>query len=353
MSADATNAKIALISIMVIGITFAHYSTELKAHHYHLLYQGLYFLPVTLSAFWFGLRGGLLTSLSITIVYLPFTILVWAGFSSRDFNSVMEMMLYNFVAFVLGMLKDRELEEQRRARNAERLAAMGKALSGVAHDMKIPLIAIGGFSGQIARRLTALQSCPKDFPVFAREMESKLSIVIDETRRLENMVKDMLDFSRPLKLQRVGVEVNLLIKECLSTVETLAREREVKLREEQSGGPIIAACDAMRMKQVFINLLTNAIEASPTGETVTILSRLSAGKLMVEVTDHGPGIPLEKREEVFLPFVTSKKEGTGLGLPIVKKIVEAHEGHVEVMSNSEKGLTFRVIVPIAQADHPS
>lgn len=345
MPVSVDKAKIILIAVMVGAISFAHYTTELKAHHYHLLYQGLYFIPVVLSGFWFGLRGGLATSLSITFIYLPFTIMMWAGFSSGDLNSVIEMILYNFVAFILGTLKDRELREQKRARDAESLAAMGKALSGVAHDMKTPLMAIGGFAGQVAKKLGAIQSCPENFPVLLKEIESKLAIVAEETRRLESMVKDMLDFSRPLELHRLGVDLNHLIKECLPVVEDIAQKREVPVLDDLSEKPVNVSCDAMRMKQVIINLLTNAIHVSPVGEPVRISSRIENGTFTIEVADHGPGIPEEKREEVFLPFVTFKKEGTGLGLSIVKKIVEAHEGRVEILDNAEGGLTFRVSVP--------
>jgi signal transduction histidine kinase len=102
----------------------------------------------------------------------------------------------------------------------------------------------------------------------------------------------------------------------------------------------------MRMKQVFINLVTNAIQASPKGGEVVVSNYANGNSLAIDVSDCGCGIPTDKRLEIFSPFFTTKKEGTGLGLPIVKKIVEAHRGSVEIFDNPGKGITFRVTIPI-------
>src|SRR5574342_289146 len=123
MAVRRREIKIIIIAILVAGITFFHYYTESKEHLYHLSYQGLYFLPVMLAGFWFGLKGGLETSLSITILYLPFTIMHWDGFSPGDLNDIIEMVLYNMVAVLIGGLRDREKTMQRRLQEAGRLAA--------------------------------------------------------------------------------------------------------------------------------------------------------------------------------------------------------------------------------------
>ena len=102
----------------------------------------------------------------------------------------------------------------------------------------------------------------------------------------------------------------------------------------------------LRMKQVFINLLINAIEASPDGETVTIYCYQKLGELTVDVSDHGCGLSSVKIEEIFLPFFTTKERGAGLGLSIAKKIINAHEGDLEVLDNPDKGVTFRVVMPV-------
>src|SRR4030042_6444011 len=146
MTTRGKKTKITFLLISVLGITLGHYITELRVHQYHLIYQGFYFLPIMLAGFWFGLRGAVSISLSITIFYLPFTFMHWEGFSWGDFNNVMEMVLYNAVGVILGILRDRERAGQRRLREFDGLASIGKAVSEVVHDMKTPLVAIGGIT---------------------------------------------------------------------------------------------------------------------------------------------------------------------------------------------------------------
>lgn len=337
MGEGSKKFKIILITIAVASITFLQYVTKHAEPRHHLFYEGLYFLPVILAAFWFGLRGSLTTSLGITILNLPYIHMYWKGFSADDFNNVMEMALYNAAAIILGILKDREQEGQRRLREAESLAAMGKAVSGLAHDMKTPLVAIGGFSRLLKKHLD------EDDPY-----REKVDVIIEETLRLENMIKEMLDFTRPLQLYPAKGDVNQVVIQSLTVIAEMARDRNVTINHQLSQDLPPASFDAMRLKQALINLLTNAVDASPEGETVTIHSCQNRRNILLDVTDSGPGIPSDQREEIFSPFFTTKQEGTGLGLPIAKKIVEAHQGYIEVLDNLETGITFRVIIPVAE-----
>jgi signal transduction histidine kinase len=290
-----------------------------------------------LAGFWFGLRNALVTSLMITFLYLPFTILHWKGSTVEDINNVMEMILYNAVAVMLGFLRDRERAEQKRAQESERLAGMGKAVSGLAHDLKTPLVAIGGMSRFV-----------KDHHREDRPCLEKLEIVIGEARRLEQMVDEMMDFSRPLKLNRSRSDFNQVISQNFAIIADLANGRGVKIQAQLAHDLPALSFDPQRMEQALINLLTNAAEASPEGETVTVHTYRKKRDLIVEVIDQGCGIPPDKREEIFFPFFTTKRGGTGLGLPIAKKIIEAHKGILEVLDNSEKGTIFRVVIPIVK-----
>ena len=128
-------------------------------------------------------------------------------------------------------------------------------------------------------------------------------------------------------------------------VESSIHEKTVHIQRQSSPNLPLIAVDAMRMKQVVINLVMNAVQASPEGETVIVGSHYRGENLVIDVVDHGSGIPPEKRDEIFYPFVSSKKEGTGLGLAIVRKIIEAHKGQVRVFDNPESGVTFRVFIP--------
>lgn len=334
ISEMGTKARVLLITFLVMNIAIAHYFTEMGERKYHILYQGLFFLPVMLAGFWFGLRGGLITSIGIDIVLTPFTLIHWKAFSSADFNNIMEMVIYIAVGTILGILRDRELLHQRRQREAESLAAMGRALTSVAHDMKTPLIAIGGFTLWVKKHIEAHDPC-----------HEKLDIVIRETARLENMVKDMLDFAKPLELHLVDDSIDRLIQESLAVVEPVAKARQVKVQSQFMGRTAPAPLDPMRIKQVLINLVVNAVQASPEGETVVVTCSQEQERIVIDVTDLGPGIAEDLKDLVFHPFFTTKKEGTGLGLPIVKKIAEAHNGALEILDNPGRGVTFRVILP--------
>ncbi len=337
MASKGTKAKIAFVVFLVGGTTLAHYFTEWKVHHYHIFYQGLYFLPVILAGFWFGLRGALGTSLSITILYFPFTIINWNNFSADDFNSIMEMVLYNVVALILGKLRDREIVAQERLWQSERFAAMGKAVSCLVHDLKTPLIAIGGLSRLVRKNIEN-----KDF-----SFEEKLDIIVKEANRLEKMVKEMLDFSRPLELHPTQGSINNVVNESLPIISDFAQAKRVKVQILSSGDLPSMFFDSERMKQALINLLTNAIEASPEEGTVSIYCYHKNKQLIVDIKDQGTGIPSDKKEEIFSPFFTTKKGGVGLGLAIVKKIVEAHHGDLEILENHERGVTFRIIIPFS------
>jgi PAS domain S-box-containing protein len=235
-----------------------------------------------------------------------------------------------------GMWKIMQRERaEKKLRESERLSAMGRALAAVAHDMKTPLIAIGGFT------LLAQRQIDSDSPV-----QEKLAIVVRETLRLENMLKDMLDFSRPLNLELSKGDMDTMVEECLPLFDLPAHEKGISVRYLSDSEVPQVSMDSMRVKQVLINLVTNAIQASPEGGEVIIRNSRNGNSVILDVIDGGCGIPPEKRSEIFSPFYTTRKEGTGLGLPIVKKIVESHRGHIEVFDNKGKGTVFRVVIPI-------
>jgi len=141
-------------------------------------------------------------------------------------------------------------------------------------------------------------------------------------------------------------DIERLIEDSLAVVESATQEKTVQIQRQSSSNLPLISVDAMRMKQVVINLVINAVQASPEGETVIVRSHYKGENLAIDIVDQGSGIPSEKREEIFYPFVSTKKEGTGLGLAIVRKIIEAHKGQVRIFDNpAQKGVTFRVLIP--------
>lgn len=338
--------KVLIVLLFIAATTFFHYFTVLTGHHYYIFYRELYFFPLVLAGFWFALRGALLTSILITAAYLPITIMYWDRFSTDDLTRVVEIIMFNAIAVIIGVLKDREQQRQKQLVMAESLAAMGRAVSAAAHDMKTPLIAIGGFTNLVISRLAKAAQGVDETPEIITDAREKLAIVVKETGRLEGMVREMLDFSRPLQLQKSKEDINRVIEQSVALVGSSARARRVSVISETARDTPFAFIDADRFKQVLVNLLMNAIQASPEGEEVKVTSFAQGPQLIIDIKDCGCGIPVDKRAEIFDPFVTTKKEGTGLGLPIAKKVVQAHDGQLEIIDNEGHGVTFRITIPL-------
>ncbi len=320
-----------LLLLLGAGITFLHYSTDQSRYYYHVFYGELYFLPIILAVFWFGLRGALLVSVSISVCYLPFIFLHWQSFSPNDMDGILSLFLYNGLAVITGGLKDRETTARKKLLRAENLAVMGRSLAAVAHDMKSPLMLIGGFARQILKKMG-----DKD------PARTKLTIIVKETEKMESMTGDILNFSKPLKLNPIRGSIDIAVQNALMKVSEAALRHYITLEYRSDHEKVDISFDALRSEQLIVNLLLNAIEASSEGGTVTVtLSRTSRGQIL-DVADNGCGIPFVKRQQVFDPFFTTKKEGTGLGLSIVTKIVEAHDWSLQILDNEKGGALFRI-----------
>jgi signal transduction histidine kinase len=327
--------KVGIIIVLIIVLSIFIFVTRYTQYRYHSVYREFYFIPLVLAAFWFGLRGALLTSVVISCFYLIFLWSIWYGWSAEKINAFIEIVFLNGMALILGLLREREHRERRRTQKLENLATIGKTVSGIAHDMKTPLVAIAGFSRRILKKLEA------DDP-----HREKLTIIYQEAQRLESMVKDMLEYARPLNLRLSLADMNVILQESIAVVKGMAGEKQVTIEGRLSSNIAPLKLDP-RMKQVFINLLTNAVQASPPEETVVITSISEDDRIVIDITDHGPGIAAEQKENIFTPFFTTKKEGVGLGLVMVKNIVAAHGGEVQFFDNPPPatGVTFRVILP--------
>jgi len=338
VTSKATWFKVGLIAALLVGISLIHYLTVEDKFEQHAVHRMLYYLPLVLAAFWFGIKGAVAVSVTAIALYLPFAVEQWHG-SFRDFDTFLEGGLYVFVALILGFLAEREQKEHAARVEAERLAAVGRVVSEVAHDMKSPLMAIGGFVNQVSRKLSGDEANRK-----------KLEVVIQETARLEGMIKDMLEFGRPFELAPSQVNLNDLVAETVEVLKPIAATAGVDLETEADMSLPALELDVTKFRQILMNLITNAIQSSSSGEHIVVRTRCSRFEALVEITDCGCGIPEEQREKIFQPFFTTKKEGTGLGLAIVKKIVEAHGGRITFHPNRDKGTTFVVALPSSRPE---
>ena len=342
-----TRYRLPLVIALLLIIVWLHLRLGPDQAVAHVFLQDLYFLPILFAGFWWGPWLGLAAACVVCAMYLPFVLLVHHLTPGQITSSITQMALFMAVALLVGWLRRREQSHLAEAQEAASLAAVGKAVASVAHDMKTPLMAIGGFSAQVRRKL------PPDGPE-----AHKLQVVVEQTARLEAMVKEMLDFSRPLELHVREVELEPLIEQTLEVLRPQAEENQVRLSYHLPAGLPPVTADPERLQQALINLVGNAAQASPQGGEVSLSVEKREGEVVLGVADQGPGVPPEQRATIFVPFYTTKKGGTGLGLAVVNKIAEAHGGRVEVADNHPCGALFRFCLPLkaqpmpAPADRP-
>jgi len=171
-------------------------------------------------------------------------------------------------------------------------------------------------------------------------------IMIQEVDRLNRVITELLEFSRPMELKRKATDLVELVRHTLGTLEGQAREKGVTVKTALSSGFPEAFIDADRMTQVFLNLFLNALAATDRGGVLSVGVALQDGRsLRVTVTDTGTGIRKEDLGRIFDPYFTTKSSGTGLGLAIVHQIVEAHGGEIRLDSEPGKGTTFTILFP--------
>jgi two-component system sensor histidine kinase HydH len=231
-------------------------------------------------------------------------------------------------------------------RERDRLAVLGEMSAGLAHEIRNPLGAIKG-----AAQYLDPSSVGEDTSQF-------LKIIIEEVDRLNQVVDQFLDYSRPFQAQKDPTDINRIILQTTRLLSTSLAERSIELKLElQSDLPLVDA-NAPQLTQVFFNLLNNALEAMPEGGQLIVRSKLRSGgfgswsglrrltgAVEVQVVDTGRGIPLPEQERLFVPFFTTKEHGTGLGLSISQRIVEHHGGEIRVRSKEGEGSTFSVVLP--------
>lgn len=227
------------------------------------------------------------------------------------------------------------MEMQEKLIRSERFAAIGEAAAYLSHEIKNPLMLMGGFAGQVEKSLS-------DDNV----NREKLKIIQDETRRLELMLAEVRDFTRPTRPQKELRDINSVIEDTLALMENKMRDKGIEYKKALDNRLPAVLFDPQQIKQVLINLVNNAVEAMAQGGKLVISSRREDGHIKVSVADSGPGIPPEVLKQVFNPFFTTKKKGTGLGLAVSRKIMEDHEGEIFVQSEKGKGTRITIALPI-------
>lgn len=234
---------------------------------------------------------------------------------------------------------DRKTEELKKSQekliHSERLAAVGSMASHVSHEIKNPLIAIGGLAQQL-KRSTHLSD---------REKE-KLDLIIHEITRLENMLIEVRDFTRPTTPRKIKGALNPLIQEILALMIPVFKDQNIETRVDLAPHLPEFEFDPEQLKQVLLNLIKNAAEAMMTGGLLSVSTYPLDQEVFIEISDTGKGISPEHRTNLFRPFFTTKKKGTGLGLAVSYKIIHDHNGDILVDTEVDRGTRMTVQLPL-------
>ncbi|WP_456433800.1 two-component system sensor histidine kinase NtrB [Thermosulfuriphilus sp.] len=248
-----------------------------------------------------------------------------------------------FIIWGLGVLgyrswrRSEELAEE--VRQAEHLAALGQLAAVLAHEIRNPLGSIKGFAQLMRERIgRAIFGSKPLTPETLVEIQADLATIVSEATRLEKLTRDLLSYARPSPANKTEIDLGILAAETVRSLrqnETLESKR-IKLREHLSEVRLFS--DPEKIKQILINLLTNALEAAPEGGEILVQVGREGDKALLAVGDNGPGIAPEDQERIFEPFFTTKAKGSGLGLAIVKRLASVLGGQITVYRKN--GFTF-------------
>ncbi|MDB5308085.1 MAG: kinA 2 [Gemmataceae bacterium] len=225
-------------------------------------------------------------------------------------------------------------QREREVRRAERLAAVGQLAAGVAHEIRNPLTSVQ----------LLVQTARKD-PTAGALDGNDLALIDAELGRIERSLKAFLDYARPPKAERVSCDVAAVVKDALNLIRARAYQQRVGIRFDAPPVPIVLLADPEQLRQVVVNLLLNALDAMPAGGTLEVVLLTDGDVVELAVTDTGPGIPAGILPRLFVPFVTGKETGLGLGLVVSKRIVEDHGGTIAGVNRPEGGARFVVRLP--------
>jgi two-component system, NtrC family, sensor histidine kinase HydH len=314
----------------------------------------LYSLPVALSALGDGWRGGLATAAlsSIAIFTMP-------GGAS-DASSAIASIALVCLSLLVGFIFDRERRQRSHfqettaklssvyekvqanfegMKRVERLSALGQLSAGLAHEIRNPLASISGAAAILQRNENLTPKHTKC-----------IDIITNECQRLNGLLTNFLDFARPPAPHFQTINLDAVLDSVLALANHGIRGKMVHCEKHiQPNLPRLEG-DPEQLEQVLLNLMINAIDASPNGESVMLSAEAEDGRVVVRVIDQGHGVPPAHIDRLFDPFFTTKEHGTGLGLPVAHQIMTQMGGGILAQRGAEKGMMFSVVLPAKHRD---
>lgn len=366
-----------IIIAMIVMISVLHYTTSTMKWQYHLIYMQSYFIPILVAAFQFGVRGGILSAVLVSILYLPHVMLQWGGLVETNMMRFLQIFLFYVIGYLTGFKAQREMEGKKRfqetaselerhlqilneqteqlsdleeqLRQYDRLSVIGELTASLAHEVRNPLGSIRG----------AVEIMQDEIPDTMRKSDF-FRILIEETQRLSTVVEKYLQYARRQSPEMKNFDIRETIQSASILLSRQFGRSGHELNLHLPDKPCITSGDPNQLWQILINLLLNAHQAMPEqGEILVNLSVIEDNNITekekqepynniwyrISITDHGVGLTAEQMEKIFQPFFSSKSAGTGLGLAIVKRIVEENKWQIEIESKPEEETTFHLFLP--------
>ncbi|HET9399685.1 MAG TPA: ATP-binding protein, partial [Candidatus Acidoferrales bacterium] len=349
-------AYVVLIKIALASLLIAHTGEQVAINS---SYYPIYYIPIITAAVYFGPWGSLFWTFLSAAAYCSYLFPALAEFSLEESDLVelaTRILFFFFIGVIVNRLviqyrreaershaaaealaeTNRQLENaQAEARRSERLAALGQMSAGLAHEIRNPLGVIKGSAEMLQQKVEGTNPLASEMAEY----------IYSEVNRLSSFVTRFLDFARPEKLALARSSITEILDRALDNVrERYPDARVVVMRDYEPDIPEIFV-DAQLCESAFTNLIQNAYEAmgAPGGDlrvSATEENEKLQDGIAIRIEDTGPGIPAELREQIFNPFVTTKKTGTGLGLSIVSKVVDEHHGSIRIERGSKGGTRF-------------
>jgi two-component system, NtrC family, sensor histidine kinase HydH len=337
------------------GLTVAVPATNITAHN---VLHHLNFLPLMIAGMLFGWRGAAYASVFAFAANIPGIARHWVEWPLDAKDQLVELTIFSAAGLIAGYLSDRERAQRRNLektqkelegvylelranvaemKKAERLSAAGRLAASLAHEIRNPLASISGAAGILQRGAAP--------PEYQRD---SLDIIQLESQRLNKLLTGFLNFAKPRSPRLQTTDLNELMLSVLSLATHTAEASNITLAYSQAAQAMEIACDPEQLKQVLLNLVINAIDASPAGSEIALRTLANPGWKIIEVEDGGSGIPEDAVDRIFDPFFTTKPKGTGLGLAISSMIVSQHNGILSFRENQRRGTTFRIELPTNQ-----
>jgi two-component system sensor histidine kinase HydH len=356
------NIPLFIIAALVLGISCGHYLTPVGHHQWHEIFRRLYFFPILLAAIYYGFRIGMSVAVLVTLIYLPHVMFQWSGSFSGNLVRFNEIILYLLVGGLSGFLTDTTRKERDRFRkaadeleqaylklkeqseqmaeleyqlkNADRMAVLGELTASLAHEVRNPLGSIRG-AAEILRKRCRQDDTSKEF----------VKILTDEVDRLNQVVDRYLSLTSAYPNSSGSSELKSALDSVIYMLGPQFRKQHIGLERNWPSSPVMVPLTEVEIHQIFLNLMLNSLAVLNAHDRIAVYIEIQDSKVMIRFSDNGPGIPEANMKMIFTPFFTTKKRGSGLGLSIVKRIIESKRGLISVQSRPGEETAFTITLP--------